>query len=154
MTARPNSSMRVASIPGAISAGTIVTRTSLAYHHRVVCCSTTQSSTTRCRRSRAGPHFKSKKACAGCRLENRNSGMYRRKASGQKFLGTASEPLAILKFDSAMSRSSVGNSGCAAKSGCPLYPRKRRLIERIGMSALCHQQRSTKSLVEARSAST
>jgi hypothetical protein len=54
--------------------------------------------------------------------------MSRRRASGQKFLGAASEPLAILKFDSAMSRSSVGNSGCAV-----------------------HQQTSTKSLVEATS---
>ena len=64
-----------------------------------------------------------------------NSGVERGKDGNQKFDGAASEPLAILKFDSAMGRSSIGNRGAevravfcfrqsccrgAAKSGCPL----------------------------------
>ena len=52
MTAPPNSSVRAPSIPGAISTGTIVTRTSPAFRRRVVCCSITLSSTIPCQSSR------------------------------------------------------------------------------------------------------
>ena len=69
----------------------------------------------------------------------------------QKFYGAASEPLAILKFDSVAtvpSATSGQNRICfrhsccrgAAKSGCPLYPRKRTLGLSRGMSALCHKR--------------
>src|SRR5262249_53264065 len=52
MTARPNSSLRVKFIHGAISAGSIGIRILPAFRRRVVSCSTTPNSTTRCQRSR------------------------------------------------------------------------------------------------------
>jgi hypothetical protein len=55
VTARPNSSMRVKSIHGAISAGSIGTKTSRVFRRVVVSCSTTLNSTTRCPRIRGSP---------------------------------------------------------------------------------------------------
>jgi hypothetical protein len=72
----------------------------------------------------------------------------------EKFCDGASEPLAILKFDSAMGRSSIGNFGAevrtpifafdsraaGARLKCPLYRHKRTFGDASGMSALCQKR--------------
>src|SRR6516164_5522616 len=59
--------------------------------------------------------------------------------SGMGLMVPAHTPWQAMEFAFVFVMWTVVNSGhCIGSASCPLYPQKRTLIERVGMSALCH----------------